>query len=115
MTSNFMLHILILLSAFYLFYVSLQMKASGKIPPSLVNRNVDLERAKDKEGYMHTMFPVSLVLGFLTFGLGIAAVANDTFLYYPYMDTVAMLGYAAVVIFYGLFSMRCMKRYLLAR
>ena len=114
MTSNFMLHILILLSAFYLFYVSLQMKASGKIPASLVNRNIDLEKSKDKEGYIKKMFPISLILGFITFGLGIAAVANDTFLYYPYMDTAAMLGYAAVVIFYGLYSMRCMKRFLLA-
>ncbi len=113
MTSNFMLHVFILLAAFYLFYVSLQMKSSGSIPASLINRNIKLDRAKDIPGYIRIMFPVSLILGFVTFGIGILGLVNDYYLYYPYVDTACILMFAAVVVFYGLFSMRCMKRYLI--
>lgn len=97
----------------YLFYAAFKMKQTGSLEGSiLVNKNIDLKKAKDIPGYIGYMFPISLVAAcviVLSGGIGIfnAYVGGIDLLQYVFMGITLI-----VLIIYGVFSFRAAKKFL---
>lgn len=97
----------------YLFYAAFKMKQTGSLEGSiLVNKNIDLKKAKDVPGYISYMFPISLVTAcviVLSGGIGIfnTYVGGIDLLQYVFMGITFI-----VLIVYGVFSFRAAKRFL---
>ena len=99
----------------YLIYAGIIMKVAGRIPKSLISKNVDIENAPNKEEYINNMFLPCIVLGFIMLlcgastwilpALGIAIPEK--------MTMITSLISMTIVILFGVFSMNMQKKYLI--
>ncbi len=105
----------ILGAGIYLIYAGIIMKAAGRIPKSLISKNVDVDNAPNKEEYISNMFLPCIVLGFIMVlcgastwvlpALGIALPEK--------MTMITSLISMTIVILFGIFSMNMQKKYLI--
>ena len=106
------IEIILIICGGYILYLTLKMKASGEIPPFLVNGKVNLERAKDKPGFIKYMFPKLIVfsLGIIVFA--VLSLISDTVELSPYISLASYVIYAGLLIYLGIVSVKAQNKYL---
>ena len=104
----------ILGAGIYLIYGGLLMKLAGKIPKSLISRNIDPENAPDREAYINSMYLPCIVLGLIMILCGTSTwILPMTGIVLPEKTTmITSLVAMTVVILFGIFSMNMQKKYL---
>ena len=112
--TNNMLDIFVILAGVYLICSSIVMKVRGEIPKSLISKNIDPDRAKDKPGYIEHMFLPCIFMGILLVaGGGVFTVFSFLHIEMPAMaPTVFYLGSMAIIIAFGVYTMNMQRRYL---
>ena len=98
----------------YLIYAGVIMKVAGRIPKSLISRNIDIENAPNKEEYINNMFLPCIVLGIIMAACGASTwILPALGIILPEKTTmVTSLISMAIVILFGIFSMNMQKKYL---
>ncbi len=113
-STNSILDIMVVGAGIYLIWSALMMKLKGIIPKSLISKNIDPDKAPDKQGYIEHMFIPCILMGLLmAAGGGVFTLMTYLHIAMPEMGpTVFYLGSMAVVIAFGVYSMNMQKRYL---
>lgn len=107
------LDILIVAIGLYLAYVGIDMKRSGVLKSnSMVSKNVDLNKAKDMQGYIQYMYKKMIAFGILIAVAGGADYYNETQLHLPYVAISICGVYLVLVIIYAVVSMKAQRKYL---
>ena len=98
----------------YLIYAGIIMKTAGRIPKSLISRNIDVENAPDKDEYINNMFLPCIVLGIIMTVCGASTwILPALGIVLPVKTTmVTSLISMTIVILFGIFSMNMQKKYL---
>ncbi len=98
----------------YLIYGGLLMKLAGRIPKSLISRNIDPENATDKDAYISNMYLPCIVLGLIMILCGTSTwILPALGIMLPEKTTmVTSLIAMTIVILFGIFSMNMQKKYL---
>lgn len=99
----------------YLIYAGIIMKTAGRIPKSLISKNVDLDNAPDKDEYINNMFLPCIVLGLIMLLCGASTwILPALGIELPEkMTMITSLISMTIVILFGVFSMNMQKKYLL--
>ena len=98
---------LIILSGLYLVYTGINMKQTGEI-----KTGVDVNRIKDKEGFIKYMYARVLIIGGLAVAVGAVGVLS-TWLNWPgYLSLVATGGYLVVIICFAVASAKARKNFI---
>lgn len=104
---------LIILSGLYLVYTGINMKQNGEIKTGvIVSKDVDVNRIKDKEGFIKYMYARVLIIGGLAVAVGAVGVLS-TWLNWPgYLSLVATGGYLVVIICFAVASAKARKNFI---
>ncbi len=97
----------------YLIYAALAMKLKGKIVKSIVaNPEVDIEKIRDKEGFIQYMWVRVLILGIMSSAVGAVGIiyAQKGASLTTYM--ISFFGYLIVLVWYCVIYVRGRKRYM---
>lgn len=108
-----MLDIMEILIGAYLLFLAIRMKKTGVLSDNgLVSKGIDLEKAKDPEGYIKIMFPWNLLLGILLIIFGLASRYLSTNDAYDYLQNTLTIISVITILVYGFCSMKAQKKYL---
>lgn len=104
---------LIILSGLYLVYTAVNMKQSGEVKTGvIVSKDVDVNRIRDKEGFINYMYGRALVIGGLAIAVGGVGVLS-TYLNWPgYLSLLATGGYLIVIICFAVASAKARKKFI---
>ncbi len=108
------LDLIIIAAGGYLMYAALIMKVAGKIPSTLISRNVDPEKASNKEEYIKNMFIPSLIMGLILVlsGLSNYILPAIGIILPEKGPMIISIVSMAIVIIFGIYSMNMQKKYL---
>ncbi|NBI91378.1 hypothetical protein D3Z45_12565 [Lachnospiraceae bacterium] len=101
---------LIILSGLYLVYTAVNMKQSGEVKNGvIVSKDVDVNRIRDKEGFIKYMYGRVLIIGGLAIAVGGVGILS-TWLNWPgYLSLLATGGYLIVIICFAVASAKARK------
>ena len=97
----------------YLIYAALVMKLKGKIVKSIVaNPEVDIDKIRDRKGFIQYMWVRVLILGILSAAVGAVGIlsAQKEASLTTYM--ISFVGYLIALIWYCVISVRGRKKYI---
>lgn len=109
-----LLDYLITFGGIYLIYAAVMMKVKGEIIKSVINvlvsPNLDLDRIRDREGFIHYLWIRALGIGILAVVIGGFGIVG------PKMEATFMLGmvlgYFVLLVWLGLVSAQARKKFL---
>ncbi len=96
----------------YLIYGAFLMKFKGQIPSGFISRNVDWDKAKDKDSYIKVMVPVNIAMGILMIGFGFLISYEDKAGVEFMVESLTIFGAFLMCLIYGYIAMRTQKKYL---
>ncbi len=100
-------------SGLYLIYVAVIMKTKGEIAKGvIVSRDVDIERMRDKEGFIRYMYGKSLFMGILTAAVGAINMANFYVQGPAWVSIAAVAGYIMVLAAFAVFTLKARKKFI---
>lgn len=108
-----LINIVLCLAGFYLIYMCVTMKATGKIPKQMVNNKINLERAKDIPGYIKHMSPRGIICGLFLSVFSIFCVINEFVPLDALMFLLIQLGYVVTVIVLAVIMVKAQNRFLI--
>lgn len=104
--------IFIFLWGLYLLYMTVKMKATGEIPSQMVSNKINLDRAKDKEGYIAHMYKVNMIFGILICVLSGVLIYETMRPISQWVHYVANGGYLVGLIVYAVITVKAQNKYL---
>ncbi len=111
-TSN-MFDLLIIISGIYLIYSAITMKTTGNISGgALVSKDVDVNKIRDKEGFITYMFPKALFMGILTCAIGLMGIITTEYGGPAYISLIAFGGFIIVLVLFAVASNRAKKMFI---
>ncbi len=100
-------------SGLYLIYVTVIMKTKGEITRGvIVSGNVDIERMRDKDGFIRYMYGKSLFMGILTVAAGAVNMANFYFRGPAWVSMAAIGGYCAMLAVFAVLTIKARKKFI---
>lgn len=112
MDTEALINIIILACGVYMIYSAFSMKTTGKIPTNLLGKGVNLATAKDIPGFIKKMYPITMVVGILTFLCGLSGglgILKDV----GYVQTIISLVFVVIILGYGKILVDAQKKYLM--
>lgn len=104
---------LIILSGLYLVYTAVNMKQSGEVKSGvIVSKDVDVNRIRDKEGFINYMYGRVLVIGVLAIAVGGLGVLSTRLNWPGYLSLLATGGYLIVIICFAVASAKARKKFI---
>ncbi len=104
---------LIILSGLYLVYTAVNMKQSGEVKTGvIVSKDVDVNRIRDKEGFINYMYGRVLVIGVLAIAVGGLGVLSTRLNWPGYLSLLATGGYLIVIICFAVASAKARKKFI---
>lgn len=104
---------LIILSGLYLVYTAVNMKQSGEVKTGvIVSKDVDVNRIRDKEGFINYMYGRVLVIGVLAIAVGGLGVMSTRLNWPGYLSLLATGGYLIVIICFAVASAKARKKFI---
>ncbi|MBO6112658.1 MAG: hypothetical protein J6P45_06390 [Lachnospiraceae bacterium] len=112
--ADYFLDLLLVAAGGYLIYAAIVMKVTGRIANTLISRNIDPDRAPDKEGYIRRMFIPCIIMGCLMVLCGLfTVIIPRVSLNLPSYAPVALYLFSmGLVIAFGVYSINLQNRYL---
>ena len=97
----------------YLVYTAVVMKTKGKIIKGvLVSKEVDVEKIRDKEGFIRYMFGKVLLAGILAAAVGVTNLINFYVKGPAWISMAVVAGYFAVLMVFAVSSVKARKKYI---
>lgn len=111
-TSTFF-DLLITGSGFYLIYIAIIMKKKGEIKQGvIVSKDVDIDKIRDKKGFIDYMFSRLLLVGVLTIAAGMVSLLNTYFTGPSYISIIIVVIYLLVLILFTAATVKARKKYI---
>ncbi len=105
--------ILIIASGFYMIYTAFVMKNSGKITSGvLISKDVDVDKMRDKDGFIKYMFNKVLVMGILTCFIGLGGILLTKINAPSYVILIGIGCFIIVLILFTLASYKAKKMFI---
>lgn len=105
--------ILIVISGLYMVYTAFIMKSSGKITSGvLLSKDVDVDKIRDKNGFIKYMFGKVLLLGVLTSMIGIGGIIITRLNAPSYFLLIGIGCFIIVLILFTLASFKAKKLFI---
>ncbi len=105
--------ILITACGLYLVYTAVVMKIKGKIVKGvLVSKDVDVEKIKDKEGFIRYMSGKALLVGVLAAAVGMINLVNSYLKGPGWISIAVIAGYFVVLMVFAYSSVKARKIYI---
>lgn len=113
MNSMSIFDLLIAASGLYLIYTAWMMKTRGRITKGvIVSKDVDVEKIRDKDGFIHYMFAKALWMGVLAAAVGTVNLIN-TYLKGPvWISMAVVIGYFVVLMAFAVVSVKARKKFI---
>ena len=110
--SDYFMNGIILAAGAYLIFSALRMKLKKEVGKSLLSRNIDWDKAPDKEGYIRLMAPINLLMGLLMIGVGVILSLHDKLSLDTAAQSVVLFVALAICLAYGVVVMNAQNRFL---
>ncbi len=109
---NFM-NMIIFFAGFFMIYAGLKLRIKGEVPSGFISRNINWDKARDKEGYIKVMAPVNVAAGIvmIIFGLVISYVEKIESTGYMAESIVILVAFVMCLI-YAIIAMKMQNKYL---
>ena len=104
--------ILLSACAVYILYLNFKMKASGEIPQFLISPKVNLERSKDKPGFIKYMFPRLIIYSVIVLLFSAVNIIARLFTISRYITLVTALAFFGALIYYCVITVKAQNRFL---
>lgn len=96
----------------YGLYSFIQMKRTGEINASLLlGKDYMYKKCKDKESYLKKAEPAVLLFSTAAFIYGIVDVIHCYVISIPLADTILMIVFLAVIVWFGIYTTQLKKKY----
>lgn len=102
--------VIILLYGVYTIYTALQMRKTKEPAKWLVNEQ-EIDRCKDKSGFVEATYVWTIVFGAVAMLYGIVSLLNSFVLHVPVLDVICLLVFLAGCVFYIAALNRARKRF----
>ena len=100
-------------SGLYLIYTAVIMKTRGEITKGVViSKDVNVERMRDKEGFIRYMYGKMILFGVLTVAVGVWDLINVYVQGPPWISTAAVMGYLVLLLLFGAFTLKGRKKFI---
>lgn len=97
----------------YLIYTAVVMKTKGKIVKGvIVSKDVDVEKIRDKEGFIRYMFGRVLLAGILAAAVGAMNLVNAYAQGPAWISMAVVAGYFVVLMVFALSSVKARKKFI---
>lgn len=106
------LEIIFVIYAVYLFFLTVKMKRTREIPVFLVNNRINLDNAKDKEGYIDYMVPRLFGLEASIIIITAVSVASNYITSLSIVSIVCDVVFFIVIIIFGVMTVKAQNRFL---
>lgn len=104
---------LIAASGVYLAYAAVMMKKSGEIKSGvIVNKDIDVNKIKDKEGFINYMYGKVLLIGLLAAAVGVGNMLNAKLNGPVYFTLIGIVLYLAVLVLYAIAFSKARKKFI---
>ena len=107
------IEIVLLGCALYILFMTFRMKATRNIPRFFVNAKIDIEKAKDKEGYIDFMTPRLIVFSLALAAFSGVALLSEFFSLPFYVSIITNVAYIALLVVYAVISVKAQTKYLM--
>ena len=105
--------LLITLSGVYLIYTAVIMKKSGKITGGvIVSKDVEVDKIKDKDGFIKYMYGKVLLLGILTCIVGAVGIVNNKLHGPVIISFIGVICYLVMLVLFAAATVKAKKRYM---
>ncbi len=105
--------LLITASGIYLVYTAIAMKRNGELKTGvIISKDIDVNKIRDKEGFIRYMFGKALILGILAVAVGLLGIFNTRWNGPEYLSLIGVGGYLAVLVFFGVASSKAKKMFI---
>lgn len=103
---------LIIVSGLYMIYTAFNMKHSGKITSGvLISKDVDVDKIRDKDGFIKYMFNKVLVMGILTCLIGLGGMLLTKINAPSYVMLIGMGCFIIVLILFTIATYKAKKKF----
>lgn len=106
------LEIIFVIYAIYLFFLTVKMKRTREIPVFLVNNRINLDNAKDKEGYIDYMVPRLFGLEASIIIITAVSVASNFITSLSIVSIVCDVVFFIAIIIFGVMTVKAQNRFL---
>lgn len=105
--------LLIVISGFYLIYTAVSMKRTGKIAGGvLLSKDVDVNKIRDKEGFIHYMYGKVILLGILTCAAGAMGFITESINGPVWLPLIGVGCYLVILILFAAASNKAKKLFI---
>ncbi len=99
-------------SGLYLLYAAVALKVKKQITKGvMVSKDVDVERIRDKEGFIQYMFPKVLLMGLFTVGFGMTNLLGARMHWPSWVSIVAIVAYLLTLIGFSALTMKAGNKF----
>lgn len=100
-------------SGIYLVYVALLMKRTGEIKQGvIISKDINVNRIRDKEGFIHYMFPKVMLIGILAAVVGAGSMMNTALGGPDILEIIGIVIYLVVLALFAVASGKARKKYI---
>lgn len=100
-------------SGLYLIYTAIMMKKHGQIKAGvIVSKDVNVDKIRDKEGFIRYMYGKVLLIGVLATLVGIVSLVNTKLNGPDYVTVIGAVGYLVVLGIFAATSMKARKKFI---
>lgn len=105
--------VLIIICGLYMVYTAFIMKTRGKITAGIVvSKDIDVEKIRDKQGFINYMFGKVLLLGVLTAVIGVMGIIS-TYINAPsYITLIGLACFMVILIVFAVASNKAKKLFI---
>ena len=100
-------------SGIYLMYTAIMMKRKGELKTGvIISKDVDMNKIRDKEGFIRYMYGKVLILGLLAVVVGGIGIFNTKWNGPEYLSLIGIGCYLVVLVIFGVASSKAKKKFI---
>lgn len=105
--------LLIIGSGIYLIYTAVNMKRTGKIAGGvMLSKDVDVNKIRDKKGYINYMYGKVILLGILTCVAGALGLISEKMNGPVYLPLIGVVCYLVILVLFAIAANKAKKMFI---
>lgn len=100
-------------SGLYLIYTAITMKKHGQVKSGvIVSKDVDVDKIRDKQGFINYMYAKVLLIGILAVVAGSISLLNTKLHGPDIVSVISMIGYLVVLAAFAVATVKARKKFI---
>ncbi len=97
----------------YLIYTAISMKKHGQVKAGvIVSKDVDVEKIRDKAGFIQYMYGKVLLIGILAVLVGVISLVNTKLGGPDIISILSVIGYLIVLVVFAVATVKARKKFI---